>query len=379
MNLFLCEAKCLNKIKLVKLSIGEEEIEAVRKVFETGFLTGGPATSEFESEFAKYVGVRNAMSTSSGTTALDLALLALGIGEGDEVIVPDFTFPASGNVVFHVGAKPVLVDIDIKSFNVDPSKIEKAITDKTKAIMPVHLFGQSAEMKQIMEIAEKHGLLVVEDAACGIGATHYGKNVGTFGEAACFSFHPRKVLAVGEGGMLVTNDDELAERARMIKDHGRKKDLGMLGFVYPGYNFRLSEVSSALGLVQLKKLDKMIEKRVSAAKLYTDILRDVEGIETPYLPSYNNHTYQSYCLLINKENRRDGLIAALAEKAVETQIGTYALHLQPYYKEQVGVNPFGLEISEQAFRNTLVLPMYSGLERETQEYVCSSLVDLLRM
>jgi perosamine synthetase len=371
----------MEKIKLVKLDLGEEELNAVKRVFESGWLTQGPVVKEFECEFARYLGVKNAISTTSCTTALDLALLTLDIGPDDEVIVPDFTFPATGNVVFHVGAKPVLVDIDIESYNIDPARIEKAITEKTKAIMPVHLFGQSAEMNKIMELAEKHGLYVIEDAAGGIGSTHHGKKAGTFGDMACFSFHPRKTLTVGEGGMLVTNDDELAEKARVIRDHGRRKDLGMLGFVYPGYNFRLSEIASAIGLIQLKKVDALIEKRIQLARVYDELLCDTharEEIVAPHSPSYNKHAYQSYCLLIKKEKKRDELITKLAEKGVETQIGTYAMHLQPYYIQHADIAPASLAFSEMAFKNTLVLPIYAGLGREEQSYICSNLIQLLR-
>jgi len=368
--------KSVEKIKLVKLNLGEEEMNAIKSVLETGWLTQGPVTKEFEHEFARYLGVRNAVCASSCTTALDLALLTLDIGLGDEVIVPDFTFPATGNVVFHVGAKPILTDIDIQSYNIDCTMIEKAISKKTKAIMPVHSFGQSAEMKKIMEIAEKHGLYVIEDAACGIGSTHHGKKVGTFGDISCFSFHPRKILTVGEGGMLVTNDDKLADRARLIGNHGSRKKSNALQFVYPGYNFRLSEIASAIGLIQLKKVDALIENRIEHARIYDELLCDAE-VEIPYRLPYNKHTYQTYCLLIKKEKKRDELITGLAEKAIETQIGTYALHLQPYYMEQKGLTPLSLKNSENAFKNTLVLPLYDGLRIEEQEYICSNLRSML--
>lgn len=208
------------EIPLAKPSLGKDELIAVEKVFRSGILTEGKVTKEFEKEFERYLSIKNAVATSSCTTALDLALLILDIKLGDEVIVPNFTFPATSNVVFHVGAKPILVDIDIKTYNISPEEIKKAITKKTKAIIPVHLFGQSANMKTITEIAEEHGLYVIEDAACAIGGIHHGRKVGSFGNIACFSFHPRKILATGEGGMLVTNDDELAEKARILKNHG---------------------------------------------------------------------------------------------------------------------------------------------------------------
>lgn len=365
------------KIPLARPNVGAEELESVRKVFESGILTEGVVTEEFENEFETYLGVKNAIATSSCTTALHLALLALGIGSGDEVIVPDFTFPATGNVVFHVGAKPVLVDIDIKSYNIHPKEIKKAITKRTKAIIPVHLFGQSAEMKQIMEITEKYSLHVVEDAACGIGATHHGKKVGTFGDIACFSFHPRKILAIGEGGMLVTNNDELAEKARALKNHGIRKTSDKSYFVYPGYNFRLNDVASAIGLVQLKKLDRFIQKRIELAKEYDKLLHGAKEIETPYKLPYNKHTYQTYCVMIQREHIRDQMISGLAAKGIETQIGTYALHLQPCYSKHKDAALMDLNFSEMAFRGTLALPVYDDLKKEEQERVCRSLVSLL--
>ena len=365
------------KIPLAKPSLGNEELMTIKKVFESGILTEGSVTREFEREFERYLGVKNAVAASSCTTALDLALLTLDIKPHDEVIVPDFTFPATGNVVFHVGAKPILVDIDIKTYNVNPEEIEKAITNKTKAIIPVHLFGQSAEMRIIMEIAEKHGLFVIADAACGIGAVHYGKKVGTFEDIACFSFHARKILAVGEGGMLVTDDDELAEKARVLKNHGIRKTANKSYFIKPGYNFRLNDVASAIGLIQLKKIIYLIQERVKLAKQYGDLLGDVEGIETPYVSPGNSHTYQTYCVMIQKENIRDRLIIELAARGIETQIGTYALHLQPFYRECKDLIKTDLSFSERAFKNTMALPMYNGLKEEGQRYISENLTKLL--
>jgi len=365
------------KIPLAKPSLGNEELMAIGKVFESNILAEGSFTRKFEREFERYLGIKNAVAASSCTTALELALLALDIKPHDEVILPDFTFPATGNVVFHVEAKPILVDIDIKTYNINPEELEKVITNKTKAIIPVHLFGQSAEMKIIMEIAEKHGLFIIEDAACGIGTNHYEKKVGTFGDIACFSLHARKILAVGEGGMLVTDDDELAEKARILKNHGIKKIANKSCFIKPGYNFRLNDLASAIGLTQLKKISYLIQERVKLAKQYDDFLSGVEGIETPYVSSGNNHTYQTYCTMIQKENIRDQIITELAAKGIETQIGTYALHLQPFYRECKDLIKTDLSFSERAFENTMALPMYNGLKEEEQRYVCENLTKLL--
>jgi dTDP-4-amino-4,6-dideoxygalactose transaminase len=367
-----------HRIPLARPSVGEEELAAIQRVFESGMLTEWNVTAEFEKEFAKYLGVKHAVATTSCTTAMDLALLALELKHGDEVIVPDFTYPATGNVVFHVGAKPVLVDIDAKTFNVNPERIEEAITSRTKAVIPVHLFGQCAEMNTIMEIAEKHELYVIEDAACGIGSLHHGKKAGTFGNASCFSFHPRKILATGEGGMLATDDDDLAEKARIWKNHGiLKGPNNRPRFVKAGYNYRLNDIASAIGLVQLKKVPLFIKERVRLAGLYDDLLADEEQVETPYVASGNNHTYQTYCVKIKKEKARDRLITELAARGVETQIGTHALHLEPFYAENKVKKGANLLASERAFRNTLALPMFNGLSKEEQKHVCESLKALL--
>lgn len=370
--------KRMKRIPLARPCVGKEELAAVGRVFKSGMLTEWAVTTEFEKAFARYLGAKHAIATSSCTTALDLALLALNIKHGDEVIVPDFTYPATGNVVFHVGAKPVLVDVDAKTFNVNPEEVEEAVNSKTKAVIPVHLFGQSADMKSIMEIAEEHDLYVVEDAACGIGATQCGKKAGTFGDASCFSFHPRKILATGEGGMLVTNDDDLAERARVLKNHGIKKKFDKRpSFVEAGYNFRLNDIASAIGLVQLKKVPLFIRERVRLAKKYDEILGCVKEVGVPYVAPDNNHTYQTYCIMIKKENLRDRLISELATKGIETQIGTHALHLEPIYAGSKVRKGNSLSVSEVAFRNTLALPMYNGLTNEEQKYVCENLMNLL--
>jgi len=370
--------KTKERIPLARPSLGKEELDAVEKVFESGMLTESKVTTEFENAFAEYLGVKHAVAASSCTTALDLALLSLDIKHGDEIIVPDFTYPATGNVVFHVGAEPVLVDVDAKTCNINPEKFEEAIGKKTKAIIPVHLFGQCADMKKIMEIAEKHDLHVVEDAACGIGATHYGQKAGTFGDASCFSFHPRKILATGEGGMLATNDDGLAEKARVMKNHGIKKLVNKRpSFIKAGYNFRLNDIASAIGLIQLKKISLFIKERVSLAEKYDELLDDVKEVETPYVMPGNNHTYQTYWVMIKKENVRDRLITDLAVRGIETQIGTYALHLEPFYVENKARKGTRLAVSEKAFRNTLALPMYNGLSEKQQECVCKNLQELL--
>jgi perosamine synthetase len=364
----------------MKPFVGDEEIEEIKKVLESGYLAQGPKVREFESLFADYVGVKHAVATTSCTTALELALKTLGVTSGDEVIVPDFTFPATGNVVFNVGAEPVLVDVDSRSYNVDPDEVEKAITKRTKAIIVVHLFGHSADMDPIKEIAEKHGCYIVEDAACSLGGTYKGRPIGTLGDIACFSFHPRKILTTGEGGMLVTNDDEFGEKAAVLKDHGKKMVDGKPCFVLPGYNYRLSDVLAAIGIAQLRKFDVMIQRRRALAKKYSEMLVDADlGIQTPSEASWTSHTYQSYVTHVTPGYgiSRDACISTLrSEYGVETQVGTYALHMQPAYSDLTSATEARLSRSSSLFLNTLTLPLYHTLTGSDQEYVVSALKKL---
>jgi len=367
------------KIPLIRPLIDKEELEAVWKVLESGYLAKGPTSKMFEKEFAEYLGVKHASATTSCTTALHLALVCLGVGNGDEVLVPDFTYPATGHVVFHAGGKPVLVDIDLRTFNIDPNKLEDAITDKTKAIIVVHLFGCPAEMSPIMEIAEKYDLAIIEDAACAIGTRYKGKKAGTFG-IGCFSFHARKLLTTGEGGMLVTNNDEYAERAHSMKDFGVRIVSNNITFTHPGYNYRLSDVLAAIGRVQLRKIDKILEKRKELAQKYTEKLSDIEGIIPPHDEANINHTYQSYVILLEKEYgmTRDKLIQKMAQNGIETQIGTYALHQQPCYKLIAKDSSKNLTNSLKAFKNSLTLPMYHDMTLQELEFVVDSLKEFQR-
>lgn len=362
-------------IPLIKPDAGEEEASAVKRVFETGFLAQGPTTKRFEQEFAEKIGVKHASATTSCTAALQLAVASLGIGGGEEVIIPSFTFPASANAVAREGAKPVFCDIDLGSYNIDASKVEELITERTTAVMPVHLFGQSVDMDPLMALAEKHGLRVIEDAACAVGTLYKEKHVGGFGDFGCFSFHPRKVLTTGEGGMITTNDDSLSEIASSLKDHGKTFREGKMLFGRRGFNYRLSDVLAAIGLTQLNKLDSTIKRRQELAGRYTELLEDVEDVVPPAQTPYGNHTFQSYVLLIEKKGVRDKIIALLKEKGIETQIGTYAVHLQPAYSNEKTFLPN----SEHAFQNTLTLPLYTQMTETEQETVVTELKNALEM
>ena len=338
------------KIPLIKPNVGEEELEAVKRVFESGILTQGEETEKFEEEVAEFVGSKYAIATTSCTIALFLSLRSLGIGVGDEVIVPDYTFPATANAVYACGATPVLCDIRLNEFQIDPDYIEELITPKTKAIMPVDEFGLTADMKAIMDIAEEHELFVIEDAAPALGSRRWGKHAGTFGDAGCFSFHPRKLCAVGEGGMIVTDDEELVTYLRMLRNHGLHEGK----FIHNTLNFRLSNVQAAIGRVQLQKLPETILERREIAELRSDILSD-NGVTVPDVPKDCFHTYQSYVVQIDDALK---VRERLRAKGIEAQIGTYSLfQLHAFSNTPQGL----LGNSFKASLCALALPLYAGM------------------
>ena len=268
-------------IKLCIPSVGEEDVQAIREVIESKNLVQGKKVLEFEKRICDYLKVKNAIAVSSGTAALHLALMALEISSGDEVIIPDFTFPATANVVEAIGGITKFVDIDLDSLCIDTSKIEEQITDKTKVIIPVQEFGQSADMGKIITIAKKYNLKVIEDAACALGAEYKRNMVGTIGDIGCFSLHPRKAITTGEGGIVVTNDDELAEKIRVLRNHGIKYEDGKAQFVLPGLNYRMTDIQGAMALVQMNKLKDINKKRQELAFEYSTLLSKVEGVTVP--------------------------------------------------------------------------------------------------
>jgi len=358
------------KIPLARPFVGDEELEAIRKVLDSKYMTEGPMTKQFEEKFSEYIQVKNSVATTSCTTALEIALRVLGIGPEDEVIVPDFTYPITAGVAFLVGAKPILVDVDLESYNVTADAIENAITKKTKCVIPVSLCGNPLD-KDVYRVSREHGLLIVEDAACSVGAEIDGKKVGTFADITCFSFHPRKIITTGEGGMLTTDDDELAEKARSLKRFGLKDGK----FEYIGTNYKLSDILGAIGLVQLSKVESIIKDRIQKAKIYDELLADVEYVKTPSVKPNVKHTFQSYVIYIKKEGVRDRLRRDLAENGIETQIGTYALHLQPCFTNVE--RRWDLKNSEKLFNNLLTLPLHHELSFEDQKLVCGAISEFL--
>ncbi|MGF3553920.1 MAG: DegT/DnrJ/EryC1/StrS family aminotransferase [Thermoplasmatota archaeon] len=340
-------------IPIAKPLLGDEEKLAISKVLESGILASGPKTEEFEKKFAEFVGTKFAIATTSGTTALHLGLLSMGIKEGDEVIVPAFSFIATANSPLFCKAKPVFCDVDASTFNIDPSKIKKLITKKTKAIMPVHLYGQAADMKPIMEIAEKQGIKIIGDACQAHGATYNGKMVGSFGDLECFSFYPTKNMTTGEGGMITTNNQEIAEKAISLRNHGRKKTKWGYEHGCLGYNYRMTDIAAAIGIEQLKKLPRFNEIRRKNAQYLNENLKNVE---IPYVIPNTKHAYHQYTI---KTKKRDKLI----ENLKKNEIGFGIYYPQPLhsYKHLKKYGHKDLKISEILSNEVLSLPVYPAL------------------
>jgi dTDP-4-amino-4,6-dideoxygalactose transaminase len=360
-------------LPIIRPDVTFDEVAAdVKAILESGVLTSGPYVERFEATLARIIGAEHVVSTTSATTALHLSLAAAGVGPGDEVLVSDFTFPASGNVVVQVGADPVLVDSRPDAFALDAAQASAAVSSRTRAIMPVDPFGQPADLSAVARIATDAGLTVVEDAACALGSARGGLACGAWPGLACFSFHPPKVVTTGEGGAVATDDARLAERLRVLRNHGGvRADVG-LTFVENGFNYRLGEVPAAIGLAQLARLDAILADRRTTAARYEERLADVDGVVLRRPGAGERWSYQSFVVLVADEVDRDRVIAGLRGEGIETTLGTYALHAQPAFA-RFGYVPGDLPNSWRNQCQSLTLPLLPSMPEADVERVVAAL------
>jgi len=355
-------------------NITEDDAKAAYNAIKEGRLSSGSYVKKFEQEFANYIGTKFAIAVNSATSGLQLALASLGIYDG-EVITTPFTYAATSNVIVHQNAKPVFVDVDKETYNIDPDKIEKAITKKTRAIMPIHYGGQCSEMEEISEIAKKHDLFVIEDAAPAIGATHKRRKAGTFGTISAFSFFPDKNLTTGEGGMVVTSDPELADKCKELRKNGASSRYHHTSI---GWNFKMPDPNAALGLSQLKRIESVIETKNKIAKYYQTSLEKINEIQPPIVKEYNLHTFMLYSILTKDLKQREEIKNALANKGIESRINFPSVHLQPIYKQMFGFQNGSFPISENLSDRILGLPIFFSMKEEQQDQIVNVIREIVK-
>lgn len=377
-------------IPIARVDLTQEEIESVLEPLNSGWLVQGPQVETFQNKWSKFTGAKNSIAVTSCTSALHLSLAALGFGPGDEAIVPAFTWISTANVIEHLGGRVVFCDINLETFNIDPNQIEEKITTSTKAILPVHLFGLPADMDPINEIAKMNKLWVVEDAACGFGSYYKGKHVGTLGDTGCFSFHPRKAITTGEGGMVTTSKDELGEKIKRLRDHGAgvsdlQRHLGSKPYLlsdHPdaGYNQRMTDIQGALGSNQMDRANEIIKERRRLARKYNDSFRDLNWLQTPYEPKKYQHGYQSYPSLFLPEEiqsgktkevhlKRNAWMEELQKSGISTRPATHAVHMLNFYEKKYNLKPEDFPNARIANDCSISLPLFHGLSDDEQNYV----------
>jgi perosamine synthetase len=367
---------------------GEEEWQACRDPLMSGWLTQGPKVDAFERAFAERHGVTRALAVTSCTTGLHLVLAAAEIGPGDEVIVPAFTWIATANVVVYCGATPVLCDVDPETYNIDPADLARKLTPRTKAVIPVHLFGLCADMDAIRAVLPPH-VIIVEDAACAAGAAYRDTPAGALGDAAVFSFHPRKSITTGEGGMVTTNDEALADRADMLRNHGaavseQQRHAGPRPYLLPefnllGFNYRMTDLQGAVGSVQLGKLDRYIDERQRWAEYYRDRLQRVSWLRMPRFPNHGRHAWQAFVTYVDPDNApdsRNAIMETLQERGIATRPGTHAVHMLGYYRERLGLAADDIPGARACDANTMAIPLHNRMSEDDYEYVVSALLSL---
>lgn len=377
-------------VPIARTSLLEEEIQSVLGPLRSGWLVQGPKVREFEEKWSVFTGAKHSIAVTSCTTALHLSLAALGFGPGDEAIVPAFTWIATANVVEHLGGKVVFCDIDLATFNLDVAQLERKITSRTRAILPVHLFGLSADMEPINRVAKQHGLWVVEDAACGFGSRYHGRHVGTLGDTGCFSFHPRKAITTGEGGMITTDSDELAEKVRRLRDHGAamsdlQRHLGPRPYLladHPdaGYNQRMTDLQAALGSAQMDRAAQIVAERQRLARVYDEAFAGLVWLRTPAHVEGMEHGYQSYPCLFQPESvtaesiarintARNAWMDRLLQAGISTRPATHAVHMLSFYRDKYGLSPVDFPNAWAANDCSISLPLFHGMTEAEQAHV----------
>ncbi len=360
-------------------SFDDEEWHALRSPLEQGFVSQGPRVAAFEAEFAARHGVSHAVAVTSGTTALHLALVALGVGKGDEVIVPAFSFVASANAVLYCGATPVFVDVHPDTYNIDASQVASAVTPRTRAVMAVHLFGLCADIDEIRR-AVPDSVALVEDAACAAGAAYKTVPAGGLGDVGCFSFHPRKPMTTGEGGMLTTNDGDVARRARALRNHGGSSPDPEAPYLLPryrdiGFNYRMTDLQGAIGVVQLRKLDRFIDERQEWADWYRKQLAGTGWLQLPERPPGYRHAWQAFVAVLRGDapSTRDDLMRRLHEVGVATRAGTHAITELDVYRDMFGLRPGQFPVAAMLHEQSVALPLHNRMAPDDFEYVLEAL------
>jgi len=361
------------KIQLMKPNVGNDEIELVRQVIESGYLVEGPMVREFEQTVADYIGVKHAIACTSWTTGAEMVFRAIGLEEGDEVICPDFTHPATALAVITAGGTPVLVDVDLESRNTTAQIISEAITDKTKAIQPVSIFGNPIDINPINDLAKEHNLIVIDDAACSLGSNYKGKPVGGLTDFTIFSFHPRKVFTCGDGGLITTNNDAWAAKIRSMKVFGAEDG----EFKNWGTNQRMSDIHGAVLLGQIRRVKEIVNDRIAKAKIYNELLSDIKGLQIPMIKPDVISNYQTYAVFLDKDGIRDKVIEKMGKRGIQTQIGSNALHATPYFNDTIKIG--NLNNSYRLFKNLLALPLHFALTPLDQKRTVDTLEEILRL
>lgn len=371
----------IQNIPIARTSLLQSEVHSVLEPLESGWLVQGPMVKQFETKWSAFTSARHSLAVTSCTTGMHLALAALNLKAGDEVILPAFTWVATANVIEHLGAKPIFCDIVSETFNIDPALIESLITDRTVGIMPVHLFGLSADMDPILKMAKKYKLWVVEDAACGFGTTYDGQHVGHLGDAGAFSFHPRKSITTGEGGMVTTNNGKLATKIQQLREHGAvmsdlQRHLGpkpylLADHIYAGYNQRMTDIQGALGSSQMDRASEIISERQEIASLFDDAFSDLDWLQLPYRNSRFGHAYQSYPCMLSLEDsvenineRRNEWMKVLQNRGISTRPATHAVHMLSFYSKKYNLRPNDFENARRANDCSISLPLFHGMTEQ---------------